>query len=402
MQAVICGAGIAGLTLAWWLERSGWDVTVIEIAPGFRDEGYMIDFFGPGYRTAESMDLIPALRDVAYRVPDICWVRPDGGVIGCVDYELFRRFAGGRLLSVMRPDLEHLLADAVADRCDLRFGVSIDAVTLSDDGVDVRYTDGSSQQADLLIGADGIHSRVRDLVFGPEHRYLRPLGFHTAVHLFRDDELHRRLNGSFRIITTIDRQAVCYALRDGNIAAFYTHRTGEREHPDDPRSTIREVYAGMGPVIDRVVAQCPSPDDIYYDVVAQIEMPAWQNQRVVLVGDACGAVSLLAGQGASLAMAGSAVLTDELRRTRDVGAALSAYEARVRPVVEVKQAAGRATAKWFAPANRTMLAVRDLAVRIAGQGWPQLLLRPALASSRDDDLGVAPPQVTSSTSLPRT
>jgi 2-polyprenyl-6-methoxyphenol hydroxylase-like FAD-dependent oxidoreductase len=401
MRAVICGAGIAGLTQAWWLGRSGWDITMIDVAPRLRDEGYMIDFFGPGYDTAEVMGLMPALRNVAYEVPDVRWVRPDGSLACRIDYARFSRFQGGPLLSLMRPDLEHVLAGAVLDHCDVRFGVTIDAVTVRDDGVDVRYTDGTTQQADLLIGADGIHSRVRDLIFGQQARYLRHLGYHTAAHLLRDDELHGRLDGSFQIVRTAGRQAGCYPLRDGRVAAFYAHATDERTLPDDPRSALREVYADMGPTIERVLARCPAPQHVYYDQVAQIEMPAWHHQRVVLVGDACGAVSLLAGQGASMAIAGTAVLADELRRTAGVEAALTAYEARVRPVVEAKQVAGRATAKWFLPSTRATLAVRDLMIRIADHSWTDVLLRPTLTSP-GGGLAVAPPQETSSTSLPRT
>lgn len=380
MKAIICGAGIAGLSLAWWLEHHGWEVVAVEHAPGPRDEGYMLDFFGSGYDAAELMGMLPGLRAVAYDVTGILHVDARGRMTSRISYGTFRDLQQGRVLSLLRGDLERTLSTALGGRIDLRFGRSIDAVTSARDHVAVTLTDGTTERADLLVGADGIHSRVRELAFGPEHAFRRDLGYHTAAYVFTDRALWSRLDRTFSMHTAPGRQAGCYRLRDGRVAAFHAHVAAEPDLPDDPRAALRRTYRDMGWVTPTMLAQCPEPPALYYDRVAQIEMPRWTSGRVALIGDACHAVSLLAGQGASMAMGASYVLADELARTDDVSSALPRYEARVRPAIERKQAAGRRTAKWFVPSTRRRIALRDLVLRLADVAPLSVLLRPVLTT----------------------
>ena len=380
-RAIVCGAGIAGLSLSWWLERHGWEVVVVERAPELHGGGYMIDFFGSGYDAAELMGLLPRLSAVAYDVTEIAYVDDRGRPASRLGYDTFRQLQAGRVLSMMRGDLEQVLATALGDRVEIRFSRSIAAVTQARDHVTVTLTDGTAERADLLVGADGIHSRVRELVFGPERAFLRDLGYHTAAYVFRAPTVWERLAGGFRIRSVPGRQAGYYPLRDGRVASFHAHASGGAAVPDDPRAALRRGYADLGWVVPDALAHCPPPPALYYDTVAQIEMPAWSHQRVTLVGDACQAVSLLAGQGASLAMGGAYVLADELARSRDVAVALAGYERRVKSTAQRTQAAGRRAADWFVPATSRRIAMRDLALRVAALPGLRGLLRPVLTTS---------------------
>jgi len=217
----------------------------------------------------------------------------------------------------------------------------------------------------VLVGADGIHSRVRRFTFGADSDALRYLGFHTAAFVFDDARIRAACAGRFALTDTIGRQMGFYALRDGRVAAFGVHRTPDPGLPDDTRTAVREAYRSLEWVVPEALAQCPPSEEIYYDQVAQVVMPAWSAGRIALVGDACHAVSLLAGQGASLAVAGARVLAAQLHSGVPIAPALAAYERQWRPVAEDRQASGRAAARWFLPRTHAELWVRRAALKVA-------------------------------------
>jgi 2-polyprenyl-6-methoxyphenol hydroxylase-like FAD-dependent oxidoreductase len=164
---------------------------------------------------------------------------------------------------------------------------------------------------------------------------------------------------------TVGQQMGFYGLRDGRVAAFAVHRTPDPALPADTRTAVRETYAGLGWLVPEALRHCPPQAEIYYDQVAQTVMPRWHTGRVVLVGDACAAVSLIAGQGASLGIAGAYLLAEQLARARSIEAALQEYERLWRPVVAEKQTIGRAGARWSLPETATQLRIRRAALRIA-------------------------------------
>ncbi|MGV9995062.1 FAD-dependent monooxygenase [Streptomyces sp. NPDC003374] len=387
MRAVVCGAGIAGLALAGRLHNMlGWDVVVLEKAPRPRTEGYMIDFFGPGYDAAEAMGVLPWLEELSYPVTEAALLDDHGQCRGRMAYDRFARSVNGRLLSLLRSDLELALRERLSLAVSLRFGVSPARVEARADGVCVTLTDGSCIDADLLVGADGIHSTVRALAFGEEERYVRHLGYHTAAFTFDDPQVHAELGDRFCLTDTADRQLGLYALRDGKVAAFTVHRATGPGQPDDTRAALRREFGSLGWLVPRALTQCPPSGQIYYDQVAQADVPNWSHGRVVLVGDACQAVSLLAGQGASLAIGGAYVLADQLARTSRIEDALYGYEQLWRPVITHRQRAARRSARWFIPTSPRGLRVRRTALRLACLPGARRLVDTTLAGGQGPSL----------------
>lgn len=365
MKVVVCGAGIAGLATAERMSSLGAEVVLLERASGPRAHGYLIDFFGAGYDAAEAIGVLPAIRDVGYNFDEACLVDEQGRRRATLSYVKIDRALRGRLVSVLRPDLEKVLRDNLPDNVELRYGAAVTGVDDHGDGVTVRLDGGETLQADLLVGADGIHSTVRALVFGDEAQYLRYLGFHTAAFIFDAPAIREAAGDDVALTDTIDRQIGFYGLRDGKVAVFAVHRAPDRQLPDDTQGAIRAAYADMGWLVPEALQLCPPTPEIYYDEVAQVVMPRWHKNRVVLIGDACSAVSLSAGQGASLAVGAAYVLAEQLRRTSSIERALDFYEQLWRPEVEEKQRAGRDAANRFLPSSPFELWKRRTMLRLA-------------------------------------
>ena len=274
MQAIVVGAGIAGLVTARQLGLAGWEVDVAEKSSGPRWDGYMMDFFGPGVEASERIGLYPRLSEVAYHVEAAEYVDAEERVTARLDYDQFARLAGGKVLSLLRPDMERAalaaLDDVPAGHIRVHYGTHVTGVSL-DDGTARIVVDGSPLPMaafDLVVGADGIHSEVRAQLFGPEADYLRRLGMRAAAFIVTEPELNDRFRNRFVLTDSIDRAAGFYSLRAQQVAAFLVVSSeGEVAQPEvdpgdgDGDGGDDDAVAGEVPERDRVAVAGGDADD---------------------------------------------------------------------------------------------------------------------------------------------
>jgi len=387
MKAMICGAGIAGLALAARLAHAGWDVTVTESLPALHNEGYMVDLFGSGYEAASRMGLLPSLRDMDYEFDAVRWVSSAGRTGARISYQTVRTLFEGRLLSLLRGDLQRAVLEQLPPSVNLRFNCSVTLVRAPVGAVEVHLSTGDIERVDVLIGADGIHSRIRDLVFGDGASWFRFLGFHTAAFVIEAPDLNTELRNELHIVSVPGRQVQLYPLRDGRVAATFVRRAPNSAPPRSAAEALVEAYGDLGWQVPMVLERAQTLPWLVYEQVGQVVMAHWSRGRIALLGDACQAVSLLPGQGASLSLAAAFVLGEELcSGSDDVKAALARYEHRVRPPLIQMRRTGRRAADWLVPSSAAGVAARNALLRLASRPGLSRLLRPAVEAARESVL----------------
>ncbi len=360
-RVLISGGGIAGLTLGILLKENGWDPVVIERAPAMRTEGYMMDFFGTGWDVAERMGLVDEIREVQYPIDDLEYVDESGSPrFPAVPIERVRRALWGKYAYLRRSDLERILFHRASGAgVPVLFDTTIRSVQETDAGVQVTFSDGTSDTFRLLFGADGVHSRVRELAFGQESQFDRFLGYYIAG--FHVPRRGYAIDRALKIYEEPGRVLWCYPLDDRCMDAMYFFRhddVGRLPH-DERLAFVREQYVGAGWIAEEVLREVPSAEPPYFDAMTQIVMPAWHTGRIALLGDACGCLTPLAGQGSHMAMAGAYVIARELRRySGDHRRAFPAYEQFLKPFITKKQDEARRFAHQFVPSSRLQMTFR--------------------------------------------
>lgn len=339
-EVLVSGAGIAGCALAFWLNRHGYAVTVVEKARAPRDGGYPIDVRGTALEVVRRMGLLPRLRDAHVDVRRMTFLDGDGGTVASVSPQDVTGGVAGRDVEVRRGDLTGALYAAVRDDVEFLFDDSIDTLDQSGHGVDVAFRGGGRRTFDMVIGADGLHSRTRELLFGPGERFHRYLGYCFAVFTMRNT---LGLSREIMMWNTPGRAAALYAVGDDDeVHAFLTFARpeppfGAIRAPRARRDLVTAVFADAGWAVPDMIAAMRDADDVFIDVVSQIRMPRWSSGRVALVGDAAYAPSFLTGQGTSLALVGAYMLAGSLAAGRDAAAGFAAYEHTTREFVTVNQ-----------------------------------------------------------------
>ena len=363
MRIAINGAGIAGTTLAWWLRRSGHDVLLVERSPQFRSGGYAVDFWGIGYDIAEKMGLLPRIRESGYQVKEMRYVNADGNTSGGFPVSVFARMTHERYTQLRRSDLAATIYAALDNQVETIFGDSIAEIEERDDCVRVGFERAAPREVDLVIGADGLHSRVRQLAFGAQRNFEIPLGYHVAA--FEVDGYRPRDEGiavshavAGRQITRLsmrdDKTLFLFVFRDEYLHGVAASNIGER------KALLKDAFVGVGWEVPRILDEIEHIGDFYSDRISQIRMDGWTSGRIALIGDAAACVSLLAGEGTGLAMAEAYVLAGELHACNgDHHDAFARWQSRMLPFLQSKQRAAAKFAPSFAPRTTLGVVFRD-------------------------------------------
>ncbi|MEV1026498.1 FAD-dependent monooxygenase [Streptomyces sp. NPDC050264] len=380
-KVLISGAGIAGPALAFWLNRYGFAVTVVEKASALRGGGYPIDVRGTALEVVRRMGILPRLQDAHIDVRRLTFLDGDGSEVASVDPHTVTGGVAGHDIEVRRGDLTDALYTAVSDDVEFLFNDSIDTLDQSGHGVDVTFRGGGRRTFDMVFGADGLHSRTRALLFGPEEQFHRYLGYCFAGFTMRNSF---GLSRELMMWNTPGRAAALYAVGDNDtVHAFlnFAHPEPPFEAFRDPeaqRDLVAAVFADAGWEVPGMLAALRDADDLFFDGVSQIRMPRWSNGRIALVGDAAYAPSFLTGQGSSLALVGAYMLAGSLA-DRDHAAGFAAYEHTTRDFVTVNQEqVGEGDATLF-PTTARALEQRNDMLRSLGapRAVPPVQRRPA-------------------------
>jgi 2-polyprenyl-6-methoxyphenol hydroxylase-like FAD-dependent oxidoreductase len=354
MRILISGASISGPVLAYWLTRHGFDVTIVERAPHLRKTGgHAVDLFRPAMEISAKMGVLPQIEALATGTSEMSLYR--SGVERPVQIDLGKVFgaASDRHVEIMRDDLSEAYYRAGRDDVEYLFGDSI--TSISPDG-DVAFEHGAPRRFDVVIGADGLHSNVRRLVFGEDAGHTSFLGGYLAVEsvpksLARDGEMVVRMDAG--------RMAGIYTaapLDDARaIFVFRSKRELEYHYRDTVRQKdlLRTTYAGMHPEVDGWLAELDRAPTFYFDSIIQLQLDTWSRGRVALVGDAGYCPGPAVGGSTSLAVLGAYVLAGELAEAKgDYTRAFPSYERAMADAVRHSRAFARTAAKTIVPSSR--------------------------------------------------
>lgn len=359
MRILVSGAGVAGLSAAINLVADGHDVTLVERADHLRVNGSPIDIRGDSISVADKMGLLGQIRERQIDMTErVQFVDRDGAVAAELPEDIGDSPDD---IEIPREDLTNILHNQLGPSVELRFGESIAELDADDSGVDVRLASGAAERYDLLVGADGMHSAVRRLVFGPEQQFVHHLGFYTALADLPDYRPSGRTNPMYNfpghlagIAAYRDKALAVLIFRSPWIDYDYHDLAAQKQILADAFAGHREWR--VPELVDAAVAD----PELYFDSVSQIHLPSWHRGRVVLVGDAAHCASPLSGRGTALALTGAWFLAQALRdQPADPRRAFEQYEHDQRPHAVRCQATAAPGGDRLVPATQEQIDARN-------------------------------------------
>jgi 2-polyprenyl-6-methoxyphenol hydroxylase-like FAD-dependent oxidoreductase len=306
---LISGASVAGPALAFWLHRFGFQPTVVERAPSVRPGGYAVDFRGSSLCVLERMGLLPEVERKQTHIGAITIVDRNSKKIASMP----DGFTSGEL-EILRGDLAAIFYQATRQTTEYIFDDSIAAVEQSDAGVEVVFQHGERRRFDLLAGADGLHSKVRSIVFGEEASFVHHLGYNVSIFTIPN---YLQLDHAGLYYGTLGKKVGIFSggdSREANASFFFASEPLPQARRDSAqqRAILREQFQQEGWEAPRLLELMESAPDFYFDSVSQVKMARWSSGRCVLLGDAAHCAAPLSGMGTGRAVVGAYILAGEL------------------------------------------------------------------------------------------
>jgi 2-polyprenyl-6-methoxyphenol hydroxylase-like FAD-dependent oxidoreductase len=349
-RILISGASIAGPALAFWLRRYGFQPTIVERAPAIRPGGYAVDFRGASIRVLERMGLLTDVQRMQTRIGAITIVdqnnkklasMPDG--FTCGELEILRGDLAGIFHEATREDTEYIFDDSIA------------SIQETDSGVNVLFERGGRRSFDLVVGADGLHSKVRSLAFGEEANFVHYLGYYVSIFTIPN---HLKLDRSGLYYGTLGKKVGIFNSGDpkeSKASFFFATEplTYERRDTEQQKRILREHFQQELWEVRHLLEFMEFAPDFYFDSISQVKMERWSTGRCVLLGDAAHCASPLSGMGTGMAVLGAYILAGELAEAGgDYTIAFARYESLMRDFVKKCQELADGGTDWFVPRTR--------------------------------------------------
>jgi len=368
-RVLVCGASFAGLTTAYWMNRQGCDVTVVEVSGGLKMGGTPVNIEGETVEIARRMGLLERIVASSLPARPVQFVDADGVVIGVMSHEGEAPEERAPEYEIERDELLQMQFDAVKDDVAFMFGDTIARMEEREDAMQVTFRSGAQREFALGFGCDGNHSAVRRMWFGEESAYSTFLQAYFSITIVDRLLLKEDTTQIFSVAGKCimlngyhGKTDICFGYFAEEEIAYDYRDTAEQ------RRMIAEEFADVEWRAKELLDEVAKSSSFYFDKLCQVKMPSWTKGRVALVGDSAYCASPVAGLGGSLAIIGATALGDAMQKhPDDYETAFRAYNEGLRPYIEQVQAhAVEFGLKTFAPRTEEELAERNARFSVVG------------------------------------